>query len=160
MVAKIVECAGEACEDFLILQFRDILHGDQLGVRLADETCELVEQKPSFVAPCRLLIVFGERLARRAPGKKRNMARAEIVAHLFRRYFYNRLVQESRMIVMLVRILAAAIEINAHAHVNAGLPQTASKPTAAAEQVYGVDSAKMGIPFRWPFVHQLSSTSK
>jgi len=75
------------------------------------------------------------------------MVLPKIVADLFCRDFSNRLVQELRMIVMLVCILATFIIIDAHTHINASLPQSASKPATTAEQIYGVNSICLGLSF-------------
>ena len=75
------------------------------------------------------------------------MVLPKIFANLFCCDFRNRLVQELRMIVMLVRILATFIIIDAHTHINASLPQSASKPAATAEQIYGVNGICLGLSF-------------
>ena len=147
MIAKVVKSIRKSFKDSLVFKFGDVLHCDQVGFRLPDKSGKLIQQQPSFVSPCRLLVVLRERLTWRASGKKRDMVLPKIVADLFCRDFRNRLVQELRMIVMLVCILATFIIIDAHTHINASLPQSASKPAATAEQIYGVNGICLGLSF-------------
>ena len=147
MIAKIVESFGKPREHLLVFELRNILHRDQLRMSLANETRKFIQQKPPFVSPCRLLVVLGKRLAWCASGKKRDMVLPKIFANLFCRDFRNRLVQKLRMIVMLVRILATFIIIDAHTHIYASLSQSTSKSPATAEQIYGVNSICLGLSF-------------
>lgn len=74
------------------------------------------------------------------------MPLSEIVAHLFCGYIRYRLVQELGMVVVFVCIFTATIEINSHANIDARLPQATGKPSAAAEQIHGVDSVIPDLP--------------
>lgn len=147
MVTEFLQSAGKPHEHLLILKFRNVLHRDKFRMGLANKACKLIQQTPSFISPCCLLVVLRERLAWRASGKKRDVVPPKIVADLFCCDFRNRLVQEFRIVVMLVRILTPVIKIDAHAHINASLPQSASKPPATAEQIYGVNGISLGLSF-------------
>ena len=74
------------------------------------------------------------------------MPLSEIVAHLICGYIRHRLVQKPGMVVMFVCVFTAAIEIDPHANVNTRLPQATGKPSAAAEQIHGVDSVIPDLP--------------
>lgn len=143
VVAQAAEGGGEAGEHFLSFQLGHVLHRDQVGEGFPDQAGELVEQEPALVAPCRFLVVFRERLARRAPGEQRHPAGAEVGAHLGGGEGDDGFVEELGGVVVFVGVLAAPVGIDAHAHVHAGLAQAASQAAAAAKKIDGVDAKSL-----------------
>lgn len=73
------------------------------------------------------------------------MSLTEITAYFLCLDIRNGLVQESRMVVVFVCILASHVKIDAHPHINASLTQSTRQTSSTTEEIDGIYSVIFGI---------------
>jgi hypothetical protein len=127
----------ELVKNVVVSELRHILHRDEVGLRLIDETAELCDKSPLGVRarfPA-FTAVGGERLARRTPGQQGVCITRPDCEQIISGNLTNVLVNELGVVVRLVWESALRVDVETSKDGDAPSDKTMSKATNATEKV-------------------------
>jgi hypothetical protein len=137
METFIGENRQEVMEDFVTLQFGDVLHAHNIGFQLSDESAEISEQGPLWVTVVlEPLGVFRKCLAGRAPDEDARMTFWVLTSQVAASEFGDALVVEFHSgVVVFVWKSAHLIDVVTGGNIHARVQEAAGQPTRSAKDV-------------------------